>query len=314
MSRPTLLITGGTGFLGRRLAAALKGRYEVVLAGRNNAQNIAAQEATGCAVLPLDVARAESVRDLFAEARPEFVIHAAATKYVELAERHPLECIDVNVLGSQNVARAAVERGVRCVVGVSTDKAAPPVANTYGLSKALLERLFCSMNGKSATRFLCVRQGNIAWSTGSVFPIWRAMQEEGGVIHSTGPEMTRYFSTAREAVQLVAAALEHAERLQGRVLLRRMKSARIADILDVWVARRGGRWLPAAPRPGDRPHEFLIGEPELPHTSELALDGRDHYVIDFAERAPAPVPGVPTSEHAPRMSEREVAEMIRDPD
>jgi hypothetical protein len=82
----------------------------------------------------------------------------------------------------------------------------------------------------------------------------------------------------------------------------------------VWVARRGGRWLPAAPRPGDRPHEFLIGEPELLHTSELELDGRDHYVIDFAERARAPVPEVPTSEHAPRMSEREIAEMIRDPD
>jgi FlaA1/EpsC-like NDP-sugar epimerase len=285
-----------------------------VLAGRNTSQNIVAREATGCHVLPTDVSRIESVRDAFAEARPEVVIHAAATKYVDLAERHPMECIDVNVLGSQNVARVSVERGVECVVGISTDKAAPPVANTYGLSKALLERLFCAMNGKTATRFVCVRQGNIAWSTGSVFPIWRKMQAEGGVIHSTGPEMTRYFSTAREAVQLIVTAIEHVERLQGRVLLRKMKAAKIRDILNLWVTQRGGRWVRAESRPGDRPHEFLIGEPELPHTSELELDGLAHYVLDFAARSPSPLTAVLSSEHAPRMSAREISDMINDQD
>ncbi len=136
----TLLITGGTGFLGRRLALALKDQYRVVLTGRNNKQNMMAQTFTGCEALPMDVARIESIRDAFAEVRPTVVIHAAATKFVDLAERQPMECVDVNVLGSQNVARLALEFGVEKVIGISTDRAAPPVRNTLdGLTKAFLD-------------------------------------------------------------------------------------------------------------------------------------------------------------------------------
>ena len=101
----TALITGGTGFLGQHLGLALKDHYSVVLAGRNNKHNMDAQQFTGCAVLPVDVSNIESVRDVFSEVRPAVVIHAAATKYVDLSERQPMECIDVNVIGSQNVAR-----------------------------------------------------------------------------------------------------------------------------------------------------------------------------------------------------------------
>src|SRR5438128_9308535 len=101
----TALITGGTGFLGRHLGLALKNDYEVVLAGRNNSFNQSAQRFSGCAVVPLDVTNIESVRDVFVETKPQVVIHAAATKYVDLSEVYPMERIDVNVLGSQNVAR-----------------------------------------------------------------------------------------------------------------------------------------------------------------------------------------------------------------
>src|ERR1700694_5619512 len=131
--KETLLITGGTGFLGKRLGLALKDQYNVVLAGRNNKQNILASGFTGCTVLPMDVVTIEAVRDVFVEARPQIVIHAAATKFVDLAERQPMECVDVNVLGSQNVVRIAVDRKAQAVIGISTDKAAPPVRNTYGL-------------------------------------------------------------------------------------------------------------------------------------------------------------------------------------
>src|SRR3982751_130954 len=143
--KKSVLVTGGTGFLGRHLGLALKDDYAVVLAGRNNSLNRSAQHSTGCAVLPLDVTNIESVRDVFVEVKPQIVIHAAATKYVDLSERYPMECLDVNVLGSQNIARVSVEKGVETVVGMSTDKSAPPVSNTYGLTKALMERLFCAM-------------------------------------------------------------------------------------------------------------------------------------------------------------------------
>jgi UDP-N-acetylglucosamine 4,6-dehydratase/5-epimerase len=311
--KKSVLITGGTGFLGRHLGLALKDHYSVALVGRNNGHNQAAQRATGCPVLPMDVASIESVRDCFAEVRPHIVIHAAATKYVDISERYPMECLDVNVLGSQNIARVSTERGVETVIGMSTDKSAPPVSNTYGLTKALMERLFCAMNGKTATRFACVRHGNIAWSTGSVFPIWKQMHDTTGVIGSTGPDMTRFFSTVDEAVELIKTAMENIERLQGTVLSRALKSARIRDILEVWIKHKGGSWKQIEGRPGERPHEYLIGEPELPYTYETKFGGVAHYVLSFSERASKPLSALANSENAERLSEEEILEIINNP-
>lgn len=308
-----LLITGGTGFLGKRLALALKPSYEVVLTGRNNKQNMAAEKFTGCRVLPMDVASIESVRDVFLETRPAVVIHAAATKFVDLAEKQPLECVDVNVVGSENVARVAMEKGVETVVGISTDKAAPPVRNTYGLSKALMERVFCSLNGKTSTRFLCVRYGNVAWSTGSVLCLWKKMHEETGVIGTTGPEMRRFFFTVDDAVALVLTGLEHADELQGRVLSRRMKAAQIREILEVWVEHKGGVWKTIEGRPGERVDEFLIGDLELPHTYETTYDGVSHYVISFNEKAAQPIAVGLSSSNTERLSEGEILNILNNP-
>ena len=309
----TVLITGGTGFLGKRLALALKRDHRPVLAGRNNKQNVQAESFTGCPALPLDVARIESVRDVFHEVRPDIVIHAAATKFVDRAEREPMECVDVNVVGSQNVARVAVERGAQMVIGVSTDKASPPVRNTYGLSKALMERVFCALNGKTPTRLACVRYGNVAWSTGSVLPIWKQMHEATGVIGTTGPEMTRFFFTVDEAVQLILTAIERIDELQGKVLARRMKSALIEDVLALWVAEKGGRWERIAGRPGERNDEFLIGEQEVPYTSAAEFGGVPHYVVAFNERAARPVRAAVSSANVERLSAEEIRAIINHP-
>ena len=305
-----LLITGGTGFLGKRLALALRDQYDVVLTGRNNKQNMAAKSFTGCEVLPMDVASIEAVRDIFTEVKPGTVIHAAATKFVDLAERQPMECVDVNVVGSQNVARVAVEKGVDVVVGISTDKAAPPVRNTYGLSKALMERMFCSMNGKTKTKFCCARYGNVAWSTGSVLPLWKRMHEETGVIGTTGPEMTRFFFTVDEAVKLILTAIENIDELQGRVISREMKSALIRDILDIWIAEKGGSWKKIEGRPGERNLEYLIGDLELEHTYEKEFDGIKHFVIAFNEKAKRPISVGLNSDNARRLSRGEIVDII----
>jgi FlaA1/EpsC-like NDP-sugar epimerase len=305
-----ILITGGTGFLGRRLALTLRGGHEVTLAARNNRQNMVAEQLTGCRVLPLDVASIESLRDVVAEVRPDTIIHAAATKFVDLAERQPMECVDVNVVGSQNVARVAIERGVETVIGISTDKATPPVRNTYGLSKAIMERIFCGMNGKTATRFLCVRYGNVAWSTGSVLPIWKQMHARTGVIGTTGPDMTRFFFTVEEAVELVLTALQHAGALRGKVLSRAMKSALIRDVLELYVAERGGRWEQIAGRPGERNLEYLVGELELPHTTVVEYGGITHYVISFNERTLAPLGAPVCSQSAQRLTGPEIRAIL----
>src|SRR5947208_5718549 len=113
--KATILITGGTGFLGKHLGRSLADEYNVVLTGRNNKHNMDAQQFSGCLALPMDVTNIESIRDVFAEVRPDVVIHAAATKYVDLSERQPMECVDINVFGSQNIARVCVEKNVSTV-------------------------------------------------------------------------------------------------------------------------------------------------------------------------------------------------------
>lgn len=311
--RKRVLITGGTGFLGKQLALAMKADHDVFLSGRNNKQNAEAEEYTGCPVLPMDIAREEAVRDVVIECMPHIVIHAAATKYVDLAEKQPLECVDINVLGSQNVARVCMDKGVETVIGISTDKASPPVRNTYALTKALMERIFCGLNGKTKTKFLCVRFGNLAWSTGSVLPIWKRMHDKTGVIGTTGPDMRRFFITVDEAVHLILAALEHQDELQGKVLTRRMKAVQIGDMLELWIKHRGGRWERIEGRPGEREDEYLVGELELPYTQEVTFDRVKHYAISFNERSPQPITEELSSLTVERLSNQEILAIIDNP-
>lgn len=311
--KETILITGGTGFLGKRLGLKLKDKYRVILTGRNNKQNMGAAKFTGCETAPVDVSSIQSIKDALIEFRPKIVIHAAATKFVDLAEKFPMECVDVNVLGSQNVARAAMEAGVDTVIGISTDKAAPPVRNTYGLSKALMERIYCSLNDKSQTKFACVRYGNVAWSTGSVLPIWKKMHEETGVIGTTGPEMRRFFFTVDEAVNLVIAAMDNIEAVQGKVLSRKMKAAQIEDILKIWTVDKGGRYEKIEGRPGERDDEFLIGDLELAYTKEVEYNGITHYLISFNNKVENPVAVGLSSANTERLTEAEILDILRNP-
>lgn len=309
----TILITGGTGFLGRNLALKLKNEYKVILTGRNNKQNLFAAKYTGCQVAPLDISSIESVRDVFVEFKPDIVIHAAATKFVDLAEKYPMECVDVNVVGSQNVARVAVEREIPVVIGISTDKAAPPVRNIYGMSKSVMERIFCAMDDKTNTKFTAVRYGNVAWSTGSVLTIWKKMHEETGVIGTTGPEMRRFFFSVDEAAQLVITAMDNIDLVRGKVLSRYMKAAQIQDILQTWIEERGGKWEKIEGRPGERDDEFLIGDLELAYTSELEFNGVKHFLISFNDKVEKPIQFGLSSANTDRLTREEILAIIDNP-
>lgn len=311
--KQTILVTGGSGFVGRRLGWRLRDKYNVVLAARNQLQNMNAERMSGCPCIPVDVARIESIDDAVVETKPDIIIHAAATKYVDLGERQPLECIDVNVLGSQNVARVAMERGVKVVVGMSTDKATAPIRNTYGMTKSLMERLFCGLDGQSGTKFLCTRFGNVAWSSGSVFPVWERMQRDEGVIGTTGPDMRRFFFTVDEAVDVVQAAFEHADVLHGCVLGRRMKAALIRDILDVWVEQHKCEWRLIEGRPGEREDEYLIGEVELPFARAATYNDVDCYILSPRERQKHGLEVPLTSANAERLTKDEIVNLITNP-
>jgi len=306
----TILITGGSGFLGRQLAISLRDKYRVILAARNNGNNQLAQVKTGCIVAPMDITSITSVHDTINEFKPDIIIHAAATKFVDISEQYPMECIDINVTGSQNIARIAMEKGVKKVIGISTDKAAPPVGNIYGHSKAIMERMFCALDKKSNTRFVTVRFGNIAWSTGSVFPIWQRMIANGGKIESTGYDQRRFFFLVNDAADLVITAMDHIDELHGGILSLKMKAAQIKDILDVWTKEQKVTWEKIAARPGDKTDEVLVGAIELPYTREIFIDNNHYYFVRFDEKQQNNLTTEIASYNAEKLSEKEISRII----
>ncbi len=157
--------------------------------------------------LLLDVRDRERVRDLFAAEKPEIVFHAAAFKHVPLVEANAAAGVSVNVAGTVSVADAARASGVAAMVLISTDKAVNP-SSVMGASKRIAE-MYCQaldLESRAGTRFVTVRFGNVLGSTGSVVPLFQEQLARGGPITVTHPEMTRYFMTIREAVELVIEA------------------------------------------------------------------------------------------------------------
>lgn len=309
---PKVLLTGGSGFLGQNLARALKQEMEVVLCSRNerNLQRVAS--ALDLPFYPMDVSNEFSVFEAFRRLKPDFVIHAAATKFVDLSEKFPNECIDINVRGSQNVARAASHFDVQSVIGISTDKVTSPIANTYGYSKAIMERLFLLQDTTSETKFMCVRYGNVTWSTGSVFPIWEKMSFEKKQIFSTGPNMFRFFFSVQDAVSLVLTALNNVDVLRGKVLSAPMKGARISRVLDVWSTIYKVPWSASEKRFGDREFELLISENELTRTKHIELNGRPFFQLSLHEESSEKqeLHSVYSSATAPQLNNDELASLI----
>jgi UDP-N-acetylglucosamine 4,6-dehydratase/5-epimerase len=303
-----VLITGGSGFLGRSLAKKFRDQGDIVILGsRDHGMNVIAQKETGCMAVPLDVSSINSVRDVIGEFKPETVIHAAAAKFVDISEKNPMECVDTNILGSQNVIRVSIEQGVKTLIGVSTDKAASP-ENMYGFSKAVMERMFQLMSGKSETQMACVRFGNIVWATGSVLPIWRRVYQAGGTLRATN--MRRFFFTVAEASDLVLTATRHIKFLSGKILVRAMKVASISDLAQVWTEVHGGKWETMDGRPGDKVNEDLIGASEYGHAYKYVIDGETYYIIDFSDSPERDLEGHVSTENSPELTRDEIRDLI----
>jgi FlaA1/EpsC-like NDP-sugar epimerase len=213
------------------------------------------------AVILADLRDADAIRRTFEARRPEVVFHAAALKHLPLLERYPGEAVQTNIWGTLSVleASASVER----FVNISTDKAANPVS-VLGFSKRITERLTAHTDGRCRGTFLSVRFGNVLGSRGSVLTAFNAQIERGGPLTVTDPEVTRYFMTTQEAVQLViqAAAIGRG----GEALVLEMgKPVRIAE-----VARQMAQLAPdpirieySSLRPGEKLHEELFGAGEV---------------------------------------------------
>lgn len=311
-----VLITGGTGSLGKALLAfySMDGDHDVTVYSRDEVKQSELRRQYPDVRFMLGDVR-DYDRLLLAMRKQDTVIHAGAYKQVPSAEANVDEAIATNVLGSLNVARAAVQCDVRYVVGVSTDKACQPV-NAYGETKALMEKLFQQADEWSDTAFNCVRYGNVLGSRGSVVPLFRQQLREGKCT-ITDPCMTRFWMTLDEAVELVTYACDpHVDEVaDGAILVPPCKAANMITLLTA-VNKLWGDGSDEPPdyttigaRAGEKQHEQLV------HVNESLRTLRPRDTERYFQIMPATsdVHGDPfeyRSDTADQLSVAELCEML----
>ena len=258
-----VLITGGTGSFGRAFVKALLDAYpdikRIVVFSRDELKQWQMQQEYPPDRYPNLRFFLGDVRDfdrlVAAFSHIDIVIHAAALKQVPAAEYNPGEFIKTNVIGAENVVRASLATEVKCVIALSTDKAAAPV-NLYGATKLCSDKLFVAANnisGARDVRFSVIRYGNVMGSRGSVIPFF-LQQANTGTLPITHPEMTRFNISLQEGVQMVLWSISHA--LGGEIFVPKIPSYRILDIAEA-IAPSCEKIIVGV-RPGEKIHEEMI--------------------------------------------------------
>ena len=203
----------------------------------------------------------------------DYVVHAAATKIVPIAEYNPFECVKTNVIGAMNVIDACIENKVKSVIALSTDKASAPI-NLYGASKLASDKLFVSGNyystGPGATRFAVVRYGNVMGSRGSVIPYFLSLQNRGR-LPITDKRMTRFMITLPQAVKFVWSSFK--DMSGGEIFVKKIPSMKVIDIAKAVDPKADLDFIGI--RPGEKLHEQMIGSED----SFNAFEFEDHFRI-----------------------------------
>jgi UDP-N-acetylglucosamine 4,6-dehydratase len=275
----SILLTGGTGSFGKRFVSRVLDKFKptrLAVYSRDELKQFQMRQE-----YPVD--RYPALRFFIGDVRDkerlyraldgvDVVVHAAALKQVPAAEYNPLEAIKTNVMGAANMIDAAIDRNVKRVLALSTDKAANPV-NLYGATKLCSDKLFVAANaysGMHRTRFSVVRYGNVVGSRGSVIPYFLA-QRSTGKLSITDPRMTRFLITLDQGVDLVIQALE--DMLGGEIYVPKIPSVRVTDLARVIGPNCEQEVIGI--RPGEKLHEAMIGEDD----ARLTLEFDRHFVI-----------------------------------
>ena len=296
----SILITGATGSFGRRFVAHVLQHYKparLVVYSRDELKQFDMQEDYGhdrysCMRYFIGDVRDQERLEM-AMRGIDYVVHAAALKQVPAAEYNPFECIHTNVLGAENVVRAAIRAGVKRVLALSTDKAASAI-NLYGASKLASDKIFVAANNMAPNgpQFSVARYGNVMGSRGSVVPVFRRMIAKGvKELPITDPRMTRFNITLDDGVAFVISCLERMH--GGEIFVPKIPSLRVVDL-----ARAIAPEVPVkivGIRPGEKLHESMITVDDARATVEFD----DHYVILPSrpyQSTPIPTAGRPVEE------------------
>lgn len=270
LSGKSILITGGTGSFGHTFVPMTLAKYNprrLVIYSRDEMKQweMAKQYANDSRVRFF----IGDVRDKDRLSRAldgiDYVVHAAATKIVPTAEYNPFECVKTNVMGAMNLIDACIDRGIKRVVALSTDKASSP-ANLYGATKLASDKLFVAGNsyaGGHDTRFGVVRYGNVMGSRGSVIPFFLSIADKGE-LPITDPRMTRFMITLEQGVELVWHAFEDME--GGEIYVKKIPSMKVTDVALASVPNAKHKIVGI--RPGEKLHEQMIGTEDALYTFE----------------------------------------------
>jgi len=274
LENKSILITGGTGSLGKALTGHILSKYpkvkKLVIYSRDEqkqfqmAQEYPSHEYPQIRFFIGDVRDRERLTRAMKDI--DFVIHAAAMKHVPIAEYNPDECVKTNIHGAQNVINACLETGVERVVALSTDKACAPI-NLYGATKLASDKLFVAANnitGWNPIRFSVVRYGNVMGSNGSVIPFFINKKKEG-VLPITDPEMTRFNISLQGGVDMVMHAMEHA--WGGEIFVPKIPSYKITDVAE--AIGPDCKHKVVGIRPGEKVHEEMITPSDSFYTYDL---------------------------------------------
>ena len=276
--KKVILITGAAGSVGKSLVKYYLGEGHVVR-GLDHSED-------GLFKLEKELVEKENFRPLFGNIRDyqrmdeamrgvDWVIHCAACKHVYINEYNPLEAVQTNVIGTDNVIKAAINRNVERVLLTSSDKAVNP-SSTMGASKLLAERTIVAANnisGGSNTIFSSVRFGNILNSNGSVLEIFKQFIDQGLPIPITSTKMTRFFLTMEDAVKLCDFSIRNM--IGGEILVRSMGGADILTLAKAYSGNNTIEYKEIGLKPGEKYYEDLITEAELERTYIMG----DYYVI-----------------------------------
>ncbi|MDU4696616.1 MULTISPECIES: polysaccharide biosynthesis protein [Paenibacillus] len=261
-----ILVTGGTGSWGYELIRQLLPQEpkEIIIYSRGEAAQVAMSRAFDDKRLTFRIGDIRDKEALTAACRNvDIVYHLAALKHVPICEEQPSEALKTNVVGTQNVIEAAIENKVKKVLYISTDKASNP-SNFYGMTKAIGEKLVVYANLlQEETRFVCIRGGNVLGTNGSVIHLFKQQIREKREVRITDLEMTRFFLTMPEAIQLLFKASR--ESVGGEIFVMLMPTCRIVDLAEVLIEDSGVSdvtIVESGIRPGERIHELLLSEYE----------------------------------------------------
>lgn len=277
LTNKTILITGGTGSFGNTFVPLTLAKYDpkkVIIFSRDEMKQWdMAKKFQGDSRVRFFIGDVRDRERLYrALDGVDYVVHAAATKIVPTAEYNPFECVKTNINGAMNLIDACIDKGVKRVVALSTDKASSPV-NLYGATKLASDKLFVAGNsysGSKTTRFAVVRYGNVMGSRGSVIPFFLSIKDKG-VLPITDERMTRFMISLEQGVELVWHAFEDME--GGEIYVKKIPSMKVTD-LALTVAPNAKLEFVGI-RPGEKLHEQMIGEDDSYYTYEYS----EHFKI-----------------------------------